>query len=96
MTQRVRWMTTQRLAILSAVLMAAGLLLAAWAGGLGGVLVSVALVALLGLYMLPSILASDANHRHLAAIVALNVLLGWTGLGWLVTLEWALRPQRRA
>lgn len=39
-------------------------------------------------YFLPAILGwKKANRR---AILALNLLLGWTGIGWVVSLVWSL------
>jgi len=46
-------------------------------------------VAVLG-YLIPSITAMAREHRNAAAIAALNVLLGWTVLGWIGALVWAL------
>ena len=45
-----------------------------------------------GLYFLPSIIAatSKPKHRQVDAIVALNLLLGWTLLGWVAALVWSL------
>jgi hypothetical protein len=43
----------------------------------------------LTLYFIPSIVAIS-NKRQVAAIIALNVLLGWTLIGWIVALVWAL------
>lgn len=42
----------------------------------------------LALYFLPSILG--AKKRNAAAIFVLNLLLGWTLVGWVVALVWAL------
>jgi hypothetical protein len=42
------------------------------------------------LYFLPSIVASKRDHPQLVAIIALNVLLGWTLIGWVAALVWAL------
>jgi hypothetical protein len=39
-------------------------------------------------YFLPSILGR--KKRNAGAIVALNIFLGWTVLGWIVALVWAL------
>jgi Superinfection immunity protein len=65
-----------------------GLLVAnAAGGGVGGLLLG--LVAL-GLYGLPSLIAMARGHHQVAAIVALNLLLGWTCLGWVVAVVWAL------
>ncbi len=41
-------------------------------------------------YLLPSVVAASTRHRHVGAIIALNVLLGWTIVGWLIAFVWAL------
>lgn len=41
-------------------------------------------------YFVPSIAASTRRHRNRGAICALNLLLGWTLLGWVVAFVWAL------
>jgi hypothetical protein len=41
-------------------------------------------------YIVPSIVASVRSHHNLGAIIAVNVLLGWTFIGWVVALVWAL------
>lgn len=48
------------------------------------------MVALLFLYFLPAALAVTAQHRQSAAIFALNFFLGWTLIGWVAALVWAL------
>src|SRR5438477_7015589 len=45
-------------------------------------------VFLLPLYVLPTILAWKKTHRM--PILLLNLLLGWTLLGWVGALVWAL------
>lgn len=40
------------------------------------------------LYVLPSLLAK--HKRNAVAIVILNLLLGWTVIGWIGALLWAL------
>jgi Superinfection immunity protein len=42
------------------------------------------------LYFLPALLAQGRTHPNLGAIFALNLLLGWTLLGWVIALVWAL------
>ncbi len=50
-----------------------------------------ALLAVLSLYLAPSIIA-DANERDDAlAITLFNVLLGWTVIGWIAAFMWAHR-----
>lgn len=55
----------------------------------GGMFVIV-LLSVLGLivYFLPSFIAW--NKRNSGAIIALNILLGWTFIGWVVALVWSL------
>ena len=43
------------------------------------------------LYFLPSILALVRNKRDTVSIFVLNFLLGWTAIGWVVALVWALK-----
>jgi Superinfection immunity protein len=42
------------------------------------------------IYFIPSIVASVRNHRQLAAIFRLNIFLGWTFIGWVAALIWAM------
>lgn len=51
----------------------------------------ITLALLAYLYFLPSILGR--KKRNAAAIVWLNILGGWTGLGWLVALVWAVSKE---
>ena len=47
-------------------------------------------LAMFVLYWLPTIIAI-ARHTHSAlGVAALNFFLGWTGLGWVLALMWAL------
>ena len=45
--------------------------------------------ALFTAYFLPSIIASRRGHRQAGAITVLNLLLGWTLLGWVIALVWS-------
>jgi hypothetical protein len=47
-----------------------------------------ALALCIGLYFLPAILGR--KKRNVTAIFTLNLLLGWTVIGWVVALVWAL------
>jgi hypothetical protein len=46
-------------------------------------------LALVALYVVPSALAVYRNCTAVAWIIALNILLGWTFLGWFLALGWA-------
>jgi len=43
------------------------------------------------MYFLPSIVAVARNKRDVLPILLLNFLLGWTLIGWIVALIWALK-----
>jgi hypothetical protein len=45
---------------------------------------------LITLYFLPAIVAAARKHRQSAAIFMLDVLLGWTLIGWVAALVWSL------
>lgn len=45
---------------------------------------------ILCLYLFPSIIASNRRHNNASAITVLNIFLGWTFLGWVISLVWAL------
>lgn len=45
------------------------------------------------LYLIPTVVAFHRQHHNRQAIGALNLLLGWTVIGWIAALIWALtRP----
>jgi T4 superinfection immunity protein len=50
------------------------------------------LLAIVGLvvYFVPTIIAVIRNHPNIIAIMAVNLLLGWICIGWIVALVWAL------
>ena len=43
-------------------------------------------------YFLPSIIALARSKRNTLSIFFLNLFLGWTLVGWVVALVWALKP----
>lgn len=42
------------------------------------------------IYIAPSIIAYNRKHHQNMAITALNILLGWSIIGWIVALIWSL------
>ena len=42
------------------------------------------------IYTLPSFVSAVRDHKQSVAIAALNLLLGWTFIGWSLALVWAL------
>lgn len=61
-----------------------------------GVITVLTLIAVsLFFYLLPAYLAYTHDHHNTVAIFALNLLLGWTLIGWVAALVWALtKPPR--
>jgi hypothetical protein len=47
-------------------------------------------------YLLPSIIAAFRDHASAWGIFALNLLLGWSGIVWIVALIWALSNKGQA
>ena len=47
-------------------------------------------------YFLPFIVAQSRRHVNVTAIAVLNLLLGWTCIGWIMALVWActVQPER--
>ncbi|PKY09863.1 hypothetical protein B1757_12765 [Acidithiobacillus marinus] len=54
------------------------------------VLLIIAVIVLLGVYLLPTLLAWLLACPQSMKIMLLNVFLGWTILAWIVALIWAL------
>ena len=53
------------------------------------------LFTLLRLYMIPSLICAARKHYRSNAICWVNFLLGWTVLGWVAALIWALGAVER-
>jgi hypothetical protein len=47
------------------------------------------IAALFVLYFLPSLVAACRHHNNTAAIVVVNLFLGWSFIGWVLALVWA-------
>jgi hypothetical protein len=45
---------------------------------------------LLVFYFVPAAVAAVRSHKNAAAIFGLNLLLGWTLIGWVMAMVWAL------
>jgi hypothetical protein len=51
-------------------------------------------LVLLALMFLPTVIAVMRGHPDSFAIFLTNLLLGWTGIGWIVALIWAFTARR--
>lgn len=54
----------------------------------------VLLAVIVALYFVPTIVASVRSHDNAVAITALNLLLGWTLVGWVAALVWSLTANK--
>jgi len=43
------------------------------------------------MYFLPTIIAFARNKRDTTAILLLNLFLGWSVIGWIIALVWAVK-----
>jgi len=60
------------------------------------VLVVFAVLLALLVYWLPTYIAFARNHEFKWIIMAINLVLGASGLGWLVAFVWAVWPQNKS
>lgn len=49
---------------------------------------------LVNIYIAPSLIAHLTERRHRWPITVINVFLGWTLVGWVVSLSWAVMKDR--
>jgi hypothetical protein len=63
------------------------------AAGLGGFLLFLIGLGILA-YFIPTVIAVMRKHSQTVPIVAVNVLLGWSFLGWIVALVWSLTADK--
>lgn len=52
-------------------------------------------LVILFVYLLPTTIAMIRGHHNTFAIMLLNVLLGWTFVGWVVSLVWSVTAIER-
>ena len=48
------------------------------------------LIMVLAIYLLPVLIASTRKHNNFGSILMLNLLAGWTGIGWIIAAVWAM------
>jgi zinc transporter ZupT len=46
------------------------------------------------IYFLPGLIAHEKNRKNTTAIFVLNLLTGWTVIGWIIALVWALTEDK--
>src|SRR5258707_29748 len=58
--------------------------------GLPEMIILMMLGVCLGLYFLPKIVGIIRKKKNVAPFVLVNILLGWSVIGWIVAMVWAL------
>jgi len=58
--------------------------------GFGIFLSLVIIIVGLAFYFIPTIIAFSRNHKNKIGIFLLNLLAGWTFLGWVGALVWSV------
>jgi hypothetical protein len=57
---------------------------------IGHVIVMLMMLGMVVGYFIPSVIAYKREHHNKAAIICINLLLGWTFVGWVASLAWSL------
>lgn len=63
---------------------------------MGDTILGVTITVGLGLYFLPTIIATVRRAKRLATIFAVNIIVGWTVVGWIATLIWVTERHSEA
>jgi hypothetical protein len=56
-------------------------------GAIAGI-VTISIVVII-LYLIPTYIAIQRKHPNVLPIAIINIFLGWTYIGWVITLAWA-------
>lgn len=54
---------------------------------------TIAILLCLTVYCIPAGIAVAREHKNMAAIIVVNILLGWTLIGWVAALAWSVTNQ---
>jgi hypothetical protein len=65
-------------------------------GGISLFHLLIILIFVCGVYLLPTWIALSRRHHNRGAIIALDVLLGWTVFGWFGALVWSLATAKNS
>ena len=61
-----------------------------------GFIVALGLVVSAIGYIIPGLIAWDRGHHDQRKIWIVTIVLGWTGIGWVIALIWAFNGPRKA
>lgn len=54
------------------------------------------LIVIGALYFLPYIVAKKRKHQNAEAIGILNLLAGWTAIGWIIAIVWSATNSKKS
>jgi len=54
-----------------------------------GIVLLLFLLGCIGIYLLPTLIAAMRGHPNAVPIAVVNILLGWTLIGYVVALAWS-------
>lgn len=60
-----------------------------------GILAIVIFIVILIAYFIPTAVAVNRDHPSQGGIIVLNIFLGWTFIGWVISLAWSLSDTGR-
>jgi hypothetical protein len=60
------------------------------------VMFALLLIVFAAINFVPTFVAFGRLHQHRVAIFVVNFFVGWTGIGWVICLVWALTAVRPA
>lgn len=63
--------------------------------GLTAMVYGIVAWVVLAIYFIPALVAKRRNHPNVQAIFVLNLLLGWSLIGWALALTWAVTVQNQ-
>jgi hypothetical protein len=55
-----------------------------------GIILFPLLIIGIAIYFIPTFIAASRQHKNTLAIVLVNILTGWTFIGWIVALVWSV------
>ncbi|RKQ28683.1 superinfection immunity protein [Oceanobacillus halophilus] len=58
-----------------------------------GLILFIVVIIAAAFYFLPTIVAKINNQPNFASILVLNLFLGWSLIGWVVSLVWAVKKE---
>jgi amino acid transporter len=61
----------------------------AFSGAFGAVIGLFVIAVCIALYFLPAIIAYKRDHHNRLAILVMDLLVGWSFIGWAIALVWA-------